>query len=90
MKFTKIQTIGLVLVVATALAAIALQLSGHGITSSTDYPPTPPDVAASGAVLLKHVATYTPLSFRLFKWIAIAGVLCIVMPPVWKRQSANE
>ena len=86
MKISMFQITGIALVVAAALAIIALQTSGHGMMSVIDHPPTPPDVAAHGGTLVQRVTTTTPFSFRLLKWTAVIGVVCLCIP---RREKTN-
>jgi len=86
MKISKFQIAGIVLVITAALAIITLQLSGHGMMSVIDHPPTPPDLAARGVTLVQRVATTTPRSFRLLEWAAIIGAVLICIP---RRERTN-
>jgi hypothetical protein len=86
MKISVYQITGIALVVAAALAIIALQTSGHGMMSVIDHPPTPPDVAAHGGTLINRVTTTMPLSFRILKWTAVVGLICICIP---RRERTN-
>lgn len=80
---------GIALVVGTALAMIALQLSGHGMMGMIDHPPTPPDLAARGVILDHRLTVTTPPSFIAFKWVAIAGLICIATPFVVRRKKMS-
>ena len=86
MKISIFQITGIALVVASALAIIALQTSGHGMMSVIDHPPTPPDVAAHGARLIQRVTITTPFSIRLLELTAVIGVICICIP---RREKTN-
>ena len=89
MKISKLQVAGIVLVVATALAIIALQTSGHGMITTIDNPPTAAEMATHGSHLVSVMTVCTPLSFLVLKWVAVAGVICIVIPFIHRREKTN-
>jgi len=85
MKLSKLQLAGIALVIVTAMAVVALQLSGHGIISTIDHPPTPPGLVARGITLDHRTTVTSPHSFIVLKWVAAIGVVFIMGPFISSR-----
>ena len=71
------RTVGIALLLFAVLAAIALQISGHGYVVTTEHLTAPPNLGATAVTATRRDVSWLFLSMAV---PAVIGIVCLFLP----------